>query len=904
MMKKYFFTLLLLFIVSCDINFRCIDANDFGQPVSSPQIFGENAVKGAGGIYEYTDSSYTGYVLNGDDLVVKIKGAWSFNKEVNACEIENKVCTLSEDFSVIDDGYEFKTTVDCADGTTAQNSCWLPYGLGIYISFAVDRDDKELQIHLTDSKYYSYDDTFRGWVFKMSRAELETEIKSFLATSNWHMIKIYLEANDDYFDDNIYGCIENDSDGKPYINPDDGQIIECNTPMEILFLTGARVEEAGFLEEAARVFMDPAEDIIKLSYNAYLNSSTYSNLYLICSILFVIFIAAGYLLGFLNISIHSIFQLTIRFAIIAALLHPSGGWEFFDQYVVSVFRDGSVTLANMVLEAFYASVPDDSYSLVRTSVIDSSILEAVDDTILMFFSKAINYKMWSLLFSHKFGWLLILALYFAFYVFIFAMVKLTVIFIIVTLIMTILLSIAPIFFIFALFDYTRKSYFESWLKALIATAIQPMMLFVFIGIFLTVVQYFLYEMLYFEVCYDVVFNLVIFPIKYFVVGDIYSYDAIMSGKTDTADILVDSLQIDFTKIFLLFLTTMIIRYILDEIPKVANKIADGVNIDSIASTTNGIFKTVEYFGEEFAKTSSKRLWKASAGRTLSAIASLAPDSLSKYAHKLSFGLINKTDSARAEKAEKQVIANLKAKGLSDKEIAREMKGGALKGEIKSSLAKKKAKDQRYGNNSLNPYNVITGSMAKAKDDMSIAYAKAQKRAAGRRMTKTELAKMKNKFIKGAIEKVKSGESRAQLDKRANQLFDKKFTNNDLRSSLRELKDSGKAYENISNLQQDLLSKMQEKGYTEADTNRAIENDMKSSYSRIKDEFSNLKNEKFEADSSVHQINEQGVGINTNEADEFVEDDRSFEPEIPREEYTEEEYVAGSREDDGNLDRNN
>ncbi len=60
----------------CDINFRCIDAHDFGQLVSSPQIFGENTVKRAGGIFEYTDSSYTGYVLNGDDLVVKIKGAF------------------------------------------------------------------------------------------------------------------------------------------------------------------------------------------------------------------------------------------------------------------------------------------------------------------------------------------------------------------------------------------------------------------------------------------------------------------------------------------------------------------------------------------------------------------------------------------------------------------------------------------------------------------------------------------------------------------------------------------------------------------------------------------------------------------------------------------------------------
>ncbi len=33
---------------------------------------------------------------------------------------------------------------------------------------------------MIDSKYYSYDETLRGWVFKMSKVELESEIKSIL----------------------------------------------------------------------------------------------------------------------------------------------------------------------------------------------------------------------------------------------------------------------------------------------------------------------------------------------------------------------------------------------------------------------------------------------------------------------------------------------------------------------------------------------------------------------------------------------------------------------------------------------------------------------------------------------------------------------------------------------------
>ena len=62
----------LFFINSCDMSFRCIDAADFGQPGSSIPINGDN-IEVINEIIHVTQSSYTGYVLNGDDLKIQIR---------------------------------------------------------------------------------------------------------------------------------------------------------------------------------------------------------------------------------------------------------------------------------------------------------------------------------------------------------------------------------------------------------------------------------------------------------------------------------------------------------------------------------------------------------------------------------------------------------------------------------------------------------------------------------------------------------------------------------------------------------------------------------------------------------------------------------------------------------------
>jgi len=834
-MKYIIFLITLLLISSCDTSPRCIDASDFGQPQALAAVQGEDVEARFGedsdySFFQKTWSSYTGYTLTGSDLVIRIQGAWSPWPEIlledatNSCGRVHKVCTLGDsnayDFVAVGDGYRFaqNTTLSCTDASEP-NICWFPNGIGVYVGLSYSpRTGLEVLYHLADPVYASQ--SGGSWRFTLPGSELE-EIKDAIGVNNFSSVKVYIRVHDNDYDDNINGCIATSSDGVSIANPVDGDISLCETPMDLFFESGARREDPGFLENAARIFMDPAKGIIETSYKAYIESPTYQNIFYSVQLLFIVFTAIGYFTAFLQLSIHAIWGLFFRFAIISTLLHPNG-WEFFNEYVVTLFWDGSAHLANIVLNAFGESISNQdfitNFSIGET--IDASILQNVDNSIGMFVSYAVNSKIMALLFSDALGWLLIVALYFAFYIFIFAMLKLTVIFIFIFITITILLSMAPVFILFAFFKYTREAYFEKWLQSLISVSIQPMMLFVFIGIFLSIINYFLMDMLYFKACWENVFSLIFFDVGFWEVGTVYNYN---DGSPEVSD---DGLQIAFVDIFMLFLGAMIIRYVTEQVPQVAEKIGGGFSMAEISQGVMAIGKTMEYLGEEMVKTTAGSAWKRTGGAALSAgVNKFAPKIVSKYAHKLSGGLINKTDTARMAKAKKAVRADLASKGWKDKEIKDALKSGKLKGKLKEQMKNEVAKDDRYGRKSLNPLKIAEGIRNEIMDNVRLSMEKAQKRAAGKKFTKDDKRKLRKGFIKGELKKANSDPKTAEkLEKRADAAFNNKFGKEDLRDSVRELKDSGKNVQTSGELNSALLDKMKDKGYDEKSAQGLIDAD--------------------------------------------------------------------------------
>ena len=902
----------ILFLSACDYSPRCIDASDFGQPRGSPAIMGNQVESRFGQKSEYnfiqkTWSTYTGFILTGDKLEMTIKGAYSpwsksllakgvcgVGKRVEEEEYYGKICNIKDDFNLEIlsertgslEGHKFEANIDCGNGITEPNICWFPYGLGVYIGFAQDpRNDKELLYHLL-SKPSS--DGFNK--FTISETELN-DIKQKLGVDNWGSIKIYLRIHDNYYDDNINGCIKLDAQGRAKTNLTHKDIRPCNNPLEIIFLSGARSEEVGFLENAARIFMDPAKNFIYTSYHAYINSDVYRAIYVLVWSLFVVFMGIGFFLGVLQMSKAELTTILLRFAVISALLSPDS-WEFFNEYVVEGIFALTSDLANMVLDAtngvLYGGSDVVNFSIGQN--IDTHILQNVDDVLAMFVSHAVNVKIAALLFSHVLGWLFIIVLYFSFLVVISAIIKLTVIFVFIFITLTILLSLAPIFIMFAVFKYTRNSYFQAWLQALMGSAIQPMMLFVFLGLFLSIISYFLMDMLYYQACWRTIIPLLLFDIKFWRITEVYNYNYGVPISTGG-----NSPNIDLIKIFMLYLSALLIRYITEMVPKIADKISGGISIEGVAAFTNKVVGMAEKMIEKTGGATLKVLGKRTVGRAAAALADKAlPNAIAKH--------IPGTEAKKIHKAKQKITSQLKQKGWSKAQINKGFKDGSLDGKMKDELAYQQAKKDRYGKNTLDPMAIAKGILKEVWDKTRMSM---QEDSKGRKLNKQEKRRFKEDVLGGDIAKVRNAQNEdgsSKLDDRLNKAIGNTGGDADLGRAVRKLKDSGKDYQGKDELHNDLREELQKQGYSKKTADMLINRDEEKDKawsgesSRIEKEFPGLKEKdntdeikvgnKEKKDLDISKEEEKGednkAGISSEQEQKKIEDSQNKNyPQSPK-----------------------
>jgi len=850
MIKFIILTIITLILTSCGEP-DCIDASDFGEPKFLLGSKGEDVSAKIEDnetldFLKVTTSTYTGYSLNGEDLTVIVSGAWSPWSDKNlkdpeySCHrnylqnnpqgaVKQKVC--KEGIGFIESskgdyyGHEFQQTLECKNGHSQTTICWFPYGWGVMIGFSEDQSPvNEVLYHMGPDMQTN--EISKKKEYKLPKSTLK-QVKEELDVENWGSIKVFFRVHDNNYTDNITGCITKDISGAyPKTDPTDGDIFECAKPMQFIFTSGIRDDEAGFLQKAAQMFIEPSEELIYYAYDGFITSDSYKNIYYLCCLLFVVLIPLGFFTAYIQLSMQQVIVLIIRFAIISSLLNPSG-WGFFNQYVKTFFWDGSSELAKLIVDTTNLSTTEsEAVAIEIGDNIDANILAKADDSIEMLFSSAINGKLMSLIFSHKFGILIVIALYFAFFVYIFAVLKLAVILIFLFIAMSILMALAPIFLIFALFQYTREQYFEKWLQSLISVALQPMMLFTFFGMFMAVINTYLYNMLYFEACWKTLINLLIIHIKFWKVNKAFGPPDPETGIRPELD---GEPNIEFMDILLLFLSAMVIRYVTDKVPEISEKIAGGFSLGAISSITNTALSGVERVGEEFTKLTAGNIWERTAGRGLAlAMDKYAPTIISKNANKMSFGLINKTKAEQLSSAERKVTANLKSKGWAQKDIDQAMRSGKLNKKLSNEMIKEKAREKRYGTKSYNPLKVGLGAIRQIKDNLSTSVAIASRG----KISSKQKQQLKDMKLDPQIKKIRSDSKQKtmqKIDQKAENLIDEKFGKNDLKdiakSIKNDMKDNDEEIKDIGDkntINSNIEDRMRELGYGKDDTERLME----------------------------------------------------------------------------------
>lgn len=181
--------------------------------------------------------------------------------------------------------------------------------------------------------------------------------------------------------------------------------------------------------------------------------------------LYVIFSAIGFLMGSLELTQKEIVIRVVKVTIMTALIGPDS-WDFFNKYLFIWFYDGASFIINILYQVA-ASGPGSSNPLD------------------FFFSEEIFLKLFSLLLSTPTGWIFIL-LYLIMLVY---LVKIyfdaAIVYMTAIIMVGVLICTSPIFIALALFQHTR-SFFENWVKQIMAYSIQ--MILVYAGIlFMTLI---------------------------------------------------------------------------------------------------------------------------------------------------------------------------------------------------------------------------------------------------------------------------------------------------------------------------------------------------------------------------------------------------------------------------------
>jgi type IV secretory pathway VirB6-like protein len=823
--RKYITIIILsLLLIGCDENPRCVEADDFGfsKASSSPQGFDTRVPPSWPSWYEYSKWEYVGLVLDGEPLEFTFRGAWtSWNLGEGVVDLCASPTHLERTSSPMT-GTKFKQI-------NPIKPCWFVYGEGVYIGFSIDGGVNIKAYHLGAPGRYS------GGIYQLSADEVSA-IRVGLGASTYGDIRIYQKIEDIYYSDNAAGKVKDDTEALARArnhNLQNGDIEKSSETPEIMFRRGAVDPNPYILEGIANVIIDPAREAMQSMYTTFIASPIYHNLLRVTLAIYITFFAIGFMTGFIAAEVkRDIPIMILKIGLIYTLVSP-GSWHFFNDYVVKIFWDGSQTLAHMALDAFnQASDPNNSNTIIAThAYTDRTILAPVDDVLRLFGSKEINIKIAALLFKDALGFVAIVAIYFSFMVFFFAALQLTILFVFVFITLMLLFTLAPIFLVFLLFKETR-GYFEAWLQGLIGAAVQPMMLFLFIGIFLDIIKYYFYKILYFRACWGTVLDLIVYPVKFWKAEGgkvLKSTQAVHSqGDLDAGLIagtsvweVVETVPLNFFDILSFALTAYLMKYVIDMIPAIAQKIAGGLNISNLAQYGIGMVKFADTLAGNIAKGTGKGLFKTTVGRGIAAVANWADQNATGVVGRNTIGRIAKhipgTKARIFRKAEKELKKDLKAKGYSKKEIKKAIRSGKLKDKLSLIMARKEAKKFRFSQ----PLKSLGKLKKKIMNNLSYQLKKSAQEVGGKRLTKEQKRNLKNKDVDPQAKEIQADEKHQN---RVDDLIERKMGKLDFDKALDKVEVDDKhdhRRDASKQVNDDLQKNLEKKGYTPDDAGDLI-----------------------------------------------------------------------------------
>ena len=224
--------------------------------------------------------------------------------------------------------------------------------------------------------------------------------------------------------------------------------------------------------------------------NMYRHISTHSSFNRMVNALLILYIMVSTLYFFLGFSRASIFQLAVivaKMLTVMYVLRPDS-WSFFNDHLLNLFINGPKELIDVMTGGQGRDFEFMDMVLYRFSVTETWI------------------QILALMFSGPIGLLSVILIMWALVVLVLCLFEAVVIYLISILSIGLLLCLAPYFIICVLFRRT-KNIFDMWIKTLLQTGMQPVIIFSCIALLTGAINNVIYAVLNFEVCDTCVLNL-------------------------------------------------------------------------------------------------------------------------------------------------------------------------------------------------------------------------------------------------------------------------------------------------------------------------------------------------------------------------------------------------------------
>ena len=289
--------------------------------------------------------------------------------------------------------------------------------------------------------------------------------------------KVYFKILDRHYSDNSGQYIITIKSGFKDYNSDFLESFS-NTILGDIFGARAIDSKAPLLKTA------PNEGIVPSLYKRIVGAPGFKNAVKALMLLYVVITGMMFVIGVVQMTHKELVMRVVKLIFVSLLLSSEYSWTFFDYYLYGFFIDGSLYLKNLVLQAGFGG--------------QKSIVSLV-------FSLQLFYKLSAVATTSFVGIFYVIVYIIALGLFVFVVFETYIAYLIAMMIMGLIIIMAPIFLSLILFGVTKRL-FDIWLKKVMYYAIQPVFLFLGIGVISSIVIDLIYKDFGFPVCKVSLFN--------------------------------------------------------------------------------------------------------------------------------------------------------------------------------------------------------------------------------------------------------------------------------------------------------------------------------------------------------------------------------------------------------------